>query len=109
MNVNEIVALAKAGFTASQIATLNSIGVAPTPATPAAPTPATPAAPAAPAAPTPATPAAPAAPTPAALAAPADPFAQILAQLQANAINATQQPQQQTTDDILAEIINPKQ
>ena len=82
MNVNEIVALAKAGFTASQIATLNSIGVAPTPAAPAAP---------------------------AALAAPNDPFAQILAQLQANAINATQQPQQQTTDDILAEIINPKQ
>lgn len=100
MNLNDILTLSKAGFTASQIAALNSIGAAP--AVPAAPTPAAPAAPT-PAAPTPA---APAAPTP---AAPKDPFTQILEQLQANAINATQQPQQQTTDEILAEIINPKQ
>ena len=38
-----------------------------------------------------------------------DMFSQIMAQLQTNAINATQQPQQQTTDDILASIINPNE
>ena len=38
-----------------------------------------------------------------------DMLSQIMAQLQTNAINATQQPQQQTTDDILASIINPNE
>ena len=92
----DILTLAKAGFNASQIAALNTVNAAP-----AAPAPA-PAAPA-PAAPAPAAPA-PAAPAP---AAPADPLTQILAQLQQNAINATQQPKVQTADEILAEIINP--
>ena len=77
----DILTLAKAGFNASQIAALNTVNAAP-----AAPAPA------------------PAAPAP---AAPADPLTQILAQLQQNAINATQQPKVQTADEILAEIINP--
>ena len=83
----DILVLAKAGFNASQIAALNTVNAAP--AAPAAPE--APAAPAAPATP----------------AAPADPLSQILAQLQQNAINASQQPKVQTTDEILAEIINP--
>ena len=82
---DDILTLAKAGFNASQIAALNTVNAAPAPA-PAAPAPAAPA---------------PAAP------APADPLSQILAQLQQNAINATQQPKVQTADEILAEIINP--
>ena len=95
----DILTLAKAGFNASQIAALNTVNTSPAPApAPAAPAPA----PAAPA-PAPAAPA-PAAPAP---AAPADPLSQILAQLQQNAINATQQPKVQTADEILAEIINP--
>ena len=43
----------------------------------------------------------------AAPATPVDPLSQILAQLQQNAINASQQPKVQTADEILAEIINP--
>lgn len=96
LKVNEIIALALAGFNASQIATLSKVN---TDSSPAAPAPAA----SAPAAPTPAAPA----PAPAAPAAPADPLSQILAQLQQNAINATQQPKVQTADEILAEIINP--
>ena len=84
---DDILTLAKAGFNASQIAALNAVNTAPA-------APAVPAAPAAPA-------------VPAAPAAPADPLSQILAQLQQNAINATQQPKVQTADEILAEIINP--
>ena len=82
MTREDILTLAKAGFTANQIAALNNVGTQPAPA-PAAP--------------------APAAPAPA-----EDPLTQILGALQVNAINATQQPAVQTTDDILAEIINPK-
>ena len=86
MTREDILTLAKAGFTANQIAALNNVATQPAPA-----------------------PAAPAAPAPAAPAAPAeDPLTQILGALQVNAINATQQPALQTTDDILAEIINPK-
>lgn len=83
MTREDILTLAKAGFTANQIAALNNVGTQPAPA-PAAPAPAAPAAPA------------------------EDPLTQILGALQVNAINATQQPAVQTTDDILAEIINPK-
>lgn len=36
-----------------------------------------------------------------------DVLSQILTQLQVNAVNQTEQPKVQTTDDILAEIINP--
>ena len=77
---DDILTLAKAGFTASQIAALNNVGTAPAATPPAATPPAAPA---------------------------QDPLTQILAQLQTNAINATQQPAAQTTDDILASIINP--
>ena len=102
MNVNDILTLAKAGFSATQIAAINAAftsgnthaapAPAPTPAPAPAPTPA----------PAPA-------PTPA-----LDPNAEILRQLgvisgqiTAAAINQTQQPTPQTADDILAEIIAP--
>ena len=71
-NNDDILVLAKAGFTAQQIAALNVVGTAPAaPAAPSAPAPAAPSAPA-PAAPTAPAPAAPApvAPAPEAPAAP---------------------------------------
>lgn len=79
----DILVLARAGFTASQIGALNKVGTAPAPAT-----------------------------NPTTLPATVnnntnDMLNQILGAIQTNAINATQQPQPQTTDDILAEIINP--
>lgn len=88
---SDILILAKAGFTAQQIAALNSTQQAPAVAPAAQTAPAAPAA--APAAQT--TPAAP------------DMFQQIMDQLKMNAINSTQQPAAQTVDDILAEVINP--
>ncbi len=72
---DDILTLARAGFTAQQIGALNSVNVA-TPVTPATP-------------------------------ANSDTLSQILTAIQTNAINATEQPKPQTTDDILAEIINP--
>ncbi len=87
---DDILTLARAGFTASQIGALNKIGSAP------APTPAPHLVNPAPAG---------------AMTVPAtnnnDTLNQILNAIQTNAINATQQPATQTTDDILAEIINP--
>ena len=80
----DILTLAKAGFNASQIAALNTVNAAPAASAASA-----------------------ASAAPAANAATADPLSQILAQLQQNAINATQQPKVQTADEILAEIINP--
>lgn len=110
--INDVLTLARAGFTAAQIAAMTAAPAAPTVPAPApaaapavpAPAPAVPApAPAAaPAVPAPA-PAAPAVPAPA----PADPLEQILTQLRINALNAAQQPPTQSVDDILAEIINP--
>ena len=88
--INDVLTLARAGFTAAQIAAMTA-APAPTAPAPAAP---------APAAPAPAAPA-PAAPTP------ADPLEQILTQLRLNALNAAQQPPAQSVDEILAEIINP--
>ena len=101
----EILTLAKAGFTAQQIAGLSMVASqpAPTPAQPA-PTPAQPA-------PTPAQPA----PTPAQPApTPAQPVDPVLAELQkltglvqgSNIMNVNQ-PKVQTPEEILAEIINP--
>lgn len=95
MQTSDILTLAKAGFTAEQIAALASVAA-----------PAEPAAPVAPAAP--ATPEAPAAPA-------ADPvFDKLLAQMQgltqavqSNGIMQSAQPQQQTAEDVLASIINP--
>ena len=94
MTVNDILALAKAGFTATQIAAINAAFGTP----PAAPAPAPAPAPAATPAP----------------AAPVDQSAEILKQLgiisgQITAANiaGTQQPPTQTADQILAEIIAP--
>lgn len=100
----EILTLAKAGFTAQQIAGLSMINNVPTPTPAPAPTP-TPA-PAATPTPTPA-PATTPTPTPA----PIDP---VLAELQkltglvqgSNIMNVNQ-PKVQTPEEILAEIINP--
>ena len=84
---NDILTLARAGFTANQISALNSVGANP-------PAPATP----------PATNSTPATqPTYSAN----DTLDKILSAIQTSAINATEQPKPQTTDDILAEIINP--
>lgn len=85
---DDILVLARAGFTASQIGALNKVGTAPAPAPRLVN------------------------PAPAgAMTTPAtnnnDTLNQILNAIQTNAINATQQPATQTTDDILAEIINP--
>ena len=91
---NDILTLARAGFTASQISALNSIQ---TPVqTPVQPvqvmqTPVQPMQP---------------------VVQPVtdqygDTLNQILSAIQTNAINQTTQPKAQTTDDILAEIINP--
>lgn len=126
MTTDDILTLAKAGFTADQIAALNKLSSPATPPTPApvaapaapvAPVlsvPAAPVAPAAPAAPvipavTDPTPAAPAAPT-----APAD-MQQILSavnglskQMQSAALlTASQNVMPETTEQILASIINP--
>jgi len=102
----EILTLAKAGFTAQQIAGLSMINNAPVP-TPA-PAPATAPTPTPAQAPTP-TPAP--APTPTPAPAPVDP---VLAELQkltglvqgSNIMNVNQ-PKVQTPEEILAEIINP--
>ena len=131
-NNEEILTLAKAGFTAQQIAALNMVGTMPAPVAPAAPTPA-PVAPAAPvAAPAPVAPAAPtlapvppAAPTlapvaPAAPAAPAAPqgataddilkaISGLSGQITTGLIQTTPQPSPATAESILAEIINPPQ
>ena len=105
MTQDDILILAKAGFTAQQIAALS---VTQAPAVPAAPT-----APAVPAAPTAPAPAAPAAPT--ALAAPTTPAApapltyeQFQQELQKMALmGAHQSGRVETADTILASIINP--
>lgn len=108
MNVNDIIALAHAGFTAQQISAIaQAVSAAPTPASAPALAPASAPAPAAPAAPAPA---APEAPAPQQL----DFFNQLLGKIdgltttmQANAIANSQQPAQPTEQDILAEIICP--
>lgn len=104
MNVNDILTLAKAGFNAAQI---TALATAVTPAPTPAPAPA-----AAAAAPTPAP-----APAPAA-AATVSPnntdLTEVLNQLgvmqtamQTMALSGAQQPKPESTDDILASIINP--
>ena len=124
-NNEEILTLAKAGFTAQQIAALNMVGTTPAPAAPAAPVAAP--APVAPAAPTPApvaapAPVAPAAPVaaPAPTPAPAAPqgataddilkaISGLSAQVTTGLIQTTPQPSPATAESILAEIINPPQ
>lgn len=88
---NDILTLARAGFTASQISALNSIQ---TPAQPVVQPVQTPMQPMQP------------------VVQPVtdqygDTLNQILSAIQTNAINQTTQPKVQTTDEILAEIINP--
>ena len=122
-NNEEILTLAKAGFTAQQIAALNMVGTTPAPAVPAAPVAAPTPAPVAPApapvaapvaAPTPAPAPAPvAAPTPAPQGATADDILKAIsglsAQVTTGLIQTTPQPTPATAESILAEIINPPQ
>ena len=112
---DDILTLAKAGFTANQIIALGSIQTpAPAPVAPApAPAPVAPAPAPAPVAPAPAPAPAPVAPAPVAPA--PDPFQQLFEQMtgikqaiQSNNIqNSSIVTQPQTTDDILASIIQP--
>lgn len=105
MNYEDVVALAKAGFTADQIILMQH----PQDPKPAEPVPAEPA-PAKPAEPAPAEPA-PAKPVPA--AAPdlgkliTDGFAKLNETIVKTNLQQAQQPPQETVDDILATIINP--
>ena len=103
-NNEEILTLAKAGFTAQQIAALSQVGsAAPTVTAPQIQQPTTPA-PAAPAAP---------APTPAPQGATADDILKAIsglsAQVTTGLIQSTPQPTPATAESILAEIINPPQ
>lgn len=115
MNTNDILTLAKAGFTAQQIAALSMIGTAAPIADTTAPTvntgsvavsaPQTTAPTAAPTVQAPAP-----APAPAAAQDPAQAPAtadDVLKAMQQMMLLQTQQPKQPTAEDILAEIINP--
>lgn len=87
---NDILTLARAGFTATQISALNSIQTPVVqPVQPVQPV---------------QTPVQPMQPVTDQYG---DTLNQILSAIQTNAINQTTQPKVQTTDDILAEIINP--
>ena len=88
---NDILVLARAGFTAQQIGALNSIQT-PITTSPVVQTPIQTSTP-------------PVVQTP--IQTNNDVLNQILNAIQNNAINQTEQPTQPTTDDILAEIINP--
>ena len=107
MNTNDILTLAKAGFTAQQIAALSQLTTAPATAAataPVAPTSEAPIAQPQPApVPTP-TQAPTQAPTPSQAPATAD---DVLKAMQQMMLLQTQQPKQPTAEDILAEIINP--
>ena len=113
-NNEDILVLAKAGFTAQQIAALNSVAAAPvapeTPAPAPAPAPVAPAPAPAPVAPAPA-PEAPAAPPTAAPHSVDDVLAAISglsASIQnANLLQAQMPTEQKTAETILASIINP--
>ena len=123
MNIADVVTLARAGFTADQIARMYATPapvaqVAPAPVAQVAPAPVAQVAPA-PVAPAPVAQVAPApvaqvAPAPVAQVAPAPDNNPVMEQLklltntlQANAILNSSQPKQETVDDILASIINP--
>ena len=97
-NNEEILTLAKAGFTAQQIAALNMVGTTPAPV--AAPTPEP-------------TPAPVAAPATAPQGATADDILKAIsglsAQVTTGLIQTTPQPSPATAESILAEIINPPQ
>ena len=105
MNYEDVVALAKAGFTADQIILMQH----PQDPKPAEPAPAEPV----PAEPAPAEPAEPAPAEPVPAAAPdlgkliTDGFAKLNETLVKTNLQQAQQPPQETVDDILATIINP--
>lgn len=99
VNANDVLTLAKAGFTAQQIAALSSLTGQPAPAEPQPAQPAQPAPPA---------------PAPAPAPAPDNGVSAMLEKLgvlteaiQANGLLNANQPKPQTTDDILAAIIAP--
>lgn len=94
---DDILTLARAGFTAQQIGALNSIQTTPLPTSTQSVQ--TPVQTAQPVQTTPVQPTQ----TPTQ----EDMLSKILGAIQTNAINQTSQPERQTTDDILAEIINP--
>ena len=98
---NDILTLARAGFTASQISALNSIQ---TPVQPVVQPMQTQVQPVQPVVQPMQTPVQPVQPV---VDQYGDTLNQILSAIQTNAINQTTQPKVQTTDDILAEIINP--
>lgn len=89
MTKDEILTLARAGFTAAQIAALNSVNTAkPEPATPATPAPATPA-------------------EDPAMTKLLEELTGIKSSIQNNNITNSNMPKEQSADDILASIINP--
>ena len=113
-NNEDILILAKAGFNAQQIAALNAVGAAPTPAPTPEPTPAPTPAPQPTPAPTPApqpTPAPTPAPQPTPAPATVDDVLKSVKDLtqtmQNGFILGSQQPKQPTAEEILANIINP--
>ena len=85
---DDILVLARAGFTAQQIGALNSVSVAPVQPKAEQPKVEQPS-------------------MPPKMETQEDMLSKILGAIQSNAINQTSQPERQTTDDILAEIINP--
>ncbi len=96
---NQILTLAEAGFTAQQIGALNTIQTTPVPTAQQVQT-----------TPVPTAQQVQTTPVPTAQQVQTtqqDMLSKILGAIQTNAINQTSQPERQTTDDILAEIINP--
>ena len=91
VNANDVLTLAKAGFTAQQIAALSSLTGQPAPAEPQ------------PAQPQPAPPA----PAPDGVSAMLEKLGVLTEAIQANGLLNANQPKPQTTDDILAAIIAP--
>ena len=107
MNINDVIALSRAGFTSEQIAQM-AVAEQQQPAPAADPEPAAPAAPAQPA-PAPAAPAAPAPNNQASFDAIMAAIGGLKTQLLQQAIQNSQQPaqQRQSAEDMLASIINP--
>lgn len=90
MTKNEILTLARAGFTAQQIAALNSVATQPAPAQPAQPEPVKPA-------------------EDPAMSKLLEELTGIKSSIQNSNITNSSMPKEQSADDILASIINPPQ
>lgn len=106
-NNEDILTLAKAGFTAQQIAALNMVGTAPAPEPEPVPAPAPEPVPAPEPAPAPAPEPAPAAPQGATVDDVLKSVKDLTATFQNGFIMGAQQPKPVTAEDILANIINP--